>query len=170
MVDLITLEDFVTSTIRISNIDFLLIDSKKLRKGECSLRDAQGRKLCPVCNKWLQINKFNTHNATRDKLQHMCISCFRFASKQRVYKLSRDALLNMLNTQNNQCAICSTNIAKLFFIDHDHSCCPDRKNTCGKCVRGLLCGACNLALGAFKDNVDSLKKAIRYITKQGEKK
>jgi hypothetical protein len=31
-------------------------------------------------------------------------------------------------------------------VDHDHDCCPGR-NSCGKCVRQLLCVSCNLKVG-----------------------
>ena len=40
------------------------------------------------------------------------------------------------------------------FVDHCH-------NT-GK-YRGLLCVTCNTGLGAFKDNVDLMQKAIEYL-------
>lgn len=55
--------------------------------------------------------------------------------------------------QGGKCAICGTPKDK-FDIDHCHK--TDR-------VRGLLCGACNRALGLMKDNTVFLLKAIKYL-------
>lgn len=44
-----------------------------------------------------------------------------------------------------------------FCLDHDHI---------TKKFRGWLCHDCNRALGQFKDNVDILKNAIRYLERQ----
>jgi hypothetical protein len=74
----------------------------------------------------------------------------------------------MLQIQENRCA--NAECKKVFTntfgsrptIDHDHSCCPGRQ-TCGKCVRGLLCESCNHGLGQFKDSVEKLRGAADYL-------
>ena len=47
-------------------------------------------------------------------------------------------------------------------VDHDHSCCPERKS-CGDCVRGFLCWDCNRGLGTFQDSGEYLLSAYRYL-------
>ena len=47
-------------------------------------------------------------------------------------------------------------------IDHDHSCCPGQKS-CGKCVRGLVCFTCNLAMGNTSDNFRTLLNLATYL-------
>jgi hypothetical protein len=42
--------------------------------------------------------------------------------------------------------------------------CIDHCHTTGK-VRGLLCHACNRALGNFGDNIANLEQAIIYLSK-----
>lgn len=68
------------------------------------------------------------------------------------YGIDLDTYNNMLDSQDKKCVICKQ---KLFlYVDHDHS--------TGK-VRGLLCGQCNMGLGAFKDNIMTLQNAIDYL-------
>lgn len=62
------------------------------------------------------------------------------------------------------CEICGSVVDKLH-VDHDHNCCGPRSRTCGECVRGLICGPCNRALGMFKDDVRSLESAIAYLNR-----
>lgn len=64
----------------------------------------------------------------------------------------------LLKEQNECCKICGqkeTVDNKTLSVDHCHK--------TGK-VRGLLCHSCNVGLGAFKDNPESLKKAIDYLS------
>jgi len=61
----------------------------------------------------------------------------------------------MLKKQNNKCKICNTKFSKVTSnIDHCH--------TTNK-VRGILCTACNMGLGLFKDNTENLTNAITYL-------
>lgn len=48
-------------------------------------------------------------------------------------------------------------------MDHDHSCCPQKARSCGKCLRGLLCSSCNVMLGYAKDDPDVLLGAAEYV-------
>lgn len=69
----------------------------------------------------------------------------------------------LLALQNNECAICSSPVLVNDHLDHDHACCSRLKDSCGECLRGILCRGCNIGLGNFKDNVETLQAAIRYL-------
>jgi len=72
--------------------------------------------------------------------------------------------------QGGVCVICKhpNQNGKRLSVDHDHRCCPG-KQSCGECVRGLLCSTCNIALGLFKDSPELLFAALAYILKHAEK-
>jgi hypothetical protein len=77
--------------------------------------------------------------------------------------LSKDEVLQLLRKE--KCEICETETSPNkggFHIDHDHSCCPNKKS-CGKCVRGLLCQKCNSVIGFANDDPEILKAAISYL-------
>ena len=77
---------------------------------------------------------------------------------KRNYGITPEDYYDMLEKQEGKCKICSINIDDIdkhvFNIDHCH--------TTGK-VRGLLCQQCNSGIGMFKDRIDLLVKAIRYL-------
>jgi|SRR5579859_6476634 len=61
----------------------------------------------------------------------------------------------LVRDQDNKCAICGQedNLGWLS-VDHNHE--------TGE-VRGLLCRACNAAIGALKDDPDLVRKALEYL-------
>ena len=47
-------------------------------------------------------------------------------------------------------------------VDHDHSCCPG-PNSCGACIRGLLCGSCNVALANLEAGRGRYAGLLEYL-------
>jgi hypothetical protein len=79
------------------------------------------------------------------------------------YNLTNEKYQELLDKQNNSCKICLKSFTDITpYIDHNHECCPGQK-TCGKCIRGLLCHACNNLLGNAKDNRETLLRAADYV-------
>ena len=75
----------------------------------------------------------------------------------REYGISLDDYREMLKSQAGLCAICKTDKAGgagTFHVDHCHS--------TGH-VRGLLCRACNTAVGLFRDDAEALIEAAAYL-------
>lgn len=97
----------------------------------------------------------------------MCLECRKY---EKVYKawrrhgLSRVEGTALRLKQGNVCAICEREDKHWseLVVDHDHACCPGSTG-CIVCVRGLLCGTCNSGLGMFKDNLETMGKAIEYL-------
>jgi len=68
----------------------------------------------------------------------------------------------MYAKHDGKCWACRVNPATC--IDHDHTCCSGISG-CDKCVRGLLCGKCNLMLGLSRDNHQTLQQAREYLNR-----
>ncbi len=85
----------------------------------------------------------------------------RSANAKRRYGVNLDALLA---AQNGLCANPACD-APATDVDHDHLCCPTRAESCGECVRGILCGGCNRALGSVNDDVLRLYGLIEFLNK-----
>ena len=85
--------------------------------------------------------------------------------RKRKYGITTKQFDAMVELQNNRCTICNIEFTTeskntVPHIDHDHK--SDK-------VRSLLCGHCNVGLGAFKDNTTLLLNAISYLMHYQEK-
>lgn len=84
------------------------------------------------------------------------------------YGISLQDYLAILAAQGGGCAICGIEEGggreqdNRLHVDHDHSCCPGKKS-CGKCVRGLLCHHCNVAIGLMHEDPFVLVAAVEYL-------
>lgn len=74
---------------------------------------------------------------------------------KRKYGISPEQFNQMLSEQDSKCAICFS-ILDAPYVDHNHS--------TGQ-IRGLLCPACNFAIGSFRESETTLLSAIEYLRK-----
>jgi hypothetical protein len=102
----------------------------------------------------------------------------RLSELKRKFKIDEKWYLDKLEEQGRGCGICGSDDPGVshryvLFVDHDHKCCApgDRNNrgdTCGKCLRGLLCSPCNIRLGLIekRGRLDLASKAeLKYLKK-----
>jgi len=81
------------------------------------------------------------------------------------YGLTKEAYVTLVQNCGDICPICGREFGVTAYtkpvIDHCH--------TSGK-VRGLICRQCNIGLGAFKDNIKSMKNAIEYLKENNDQR
>lgn len=78
------------------------------------------------------------------------------------YGLSPEDYQNMLNKQNGVCAICLSPETTMSNAGYIKNLSVDHCHTTGR-VRGLLCHHCNTGVGKFRDSVELLESAIKYL-------
>jgi hypothetical protein len=91
-----------------------------------------------------EYNRLHGHRESRESRKKSNRK-YRIAS----YGLAQEDFDLLLNFQGYACGMCRKPFeeGQLIHVDHDHACCQKKNRSCGKCVRGLLCHACNIALG-----------------------
>lgn len=128
-------------------------------------------KRCPKCGEE-DLSKFGKNAGQPSGLQTYCKPCQSEMGKtasrafhlKNKYGLTLDAYAAMFDAQGGRCAICRREPREGYAlsIDHDHNCCPG-KETCGECIRGLLCVVCNSFLARCGDDIRVFQRVIQYI-------
>jgi len=91
-----------------------------------------------------EYNRLHGHRESRESRK----------KSNRKYRIARYGLAQedfdlLLKVQRYACGMCHKPFeqGQLIHVDHDHACCREKNRSCGECIRGLLCHACNIALG-----------------------
>ncbi len=144
--------------------------------------------ICSTCKLNKSLSDFYVSAKTKLGVGTRCKPCHNIYSrnwqkinpeKTRSYLLSKmgltiDEYNLMVAQQNGRCAACGqletatnsfTGEVKNLAIDHDHSCCPSTK-ACKSCIRGLLCQACNCALGLLNDDLSRIASLAKYLERK----
>jgi hypothetical protein len=138
-------------------------------------------KKCTKCGVQKPLSEFQKRQDRPSGYQSSCKKCLNSArlawglsNKKHIQEYNRKAklkinwgltpekFLEMQNKQNNVCEICKNpfKTSKDTHIDHCH-----KTGT----IRGILCAHCNHALGKFKDSIEILKSAQKYLQKYSKK-
>ena len=118
----------------------------------------------PTCKECRKEYRRDHYIQNREKTMKQTLEYERNNREQRYgYTLKRNYGMTlvdyqtMLSNQDSRCLGCSrheSDLKRRLFVDHDHK--------TGK-VRGLLCDACNKALGDVGDNTEILGNLIKYL-------
>ena len=116
-----------------------------------------GYQTCKRCGEDKPISEF--YSAGKFGRDKRCKPCFKKETNIRK-ELRKEAFEKGILYEGVECPICSKittlkpNTKDTAVVDHCHE---------TKTMRGILCMACNSALGKFGDNTILLRKAINYL-------
>lgn len=119
---------------------------------ECNAKMTEKQKAALVAREWRKRNL--EQSRANNKRTHV-------ANKYGITTEDYDALLK---AQNSVCAICGEASNSMHPKGKVYDLAVDHNHKTGA-VRGLLCRACNYALGLFRENPNHLKSALQYLEK-----
>lgn len=124
--------------------------------------EAGPTKKCLRCDLCRPSTEFDKNSAGKDGLRNWCKNCAREDHFQREYGIDLKKYNQMIEEQNNLCAICLKNETTLTNRGKISPLCVDHCHSTGR-IRGLLCRTCNSAIGLFEDDPELLLKAYNYL-------
>ena len=129
----------------------------------------QESKACKECGEVKTRDEFpmRVYNDRSSTPREFCNDCKVVGNRRKNlmsgYRMSLEEWQERYELQGGRCYVCGELPGlKGLMVDHDHECCPGARS-CGKCVRALICGNCNVALGMARDSVDRLRRLADYV-------
>lgn len=125
----------------------------------------------PSCGRTLPIESFDKLAGSGGRRRPVCNTCRKLWE---YYRISHDDWQCIAERQGGVCAIveCDTPViygsgAAGAHVDHDHQCQHSGKGkySCPDCVRGLLCAACNTAIGYVERTPQLVQGWVDYLAK-----
>jgi hypothetical protein len=119
------------------------------------------KKTCAKCKRRLPVDKFYKRGRNlRGKLRNVRhprnqyhSKCWRIAHLSSEFNIPKSQMRKILSGE--RCEICgASKLRRKLDLDHCHK--------TGE-IRGLLCESCNKGIGLLRDDVQLLRKAIKYL-------
>ena len=144
-----------------------------VRKKKCSIEDCErlhyAKTFCRVhYSRNLRNGTTEILNYRREAYGNTTYENVRKGHLKRRYQLTPEEYEEMAK---DGCHICGKEALpyKYLHLDHDHKCCST-ETSCGLCVRGILCDACNTAVGKYendkmREDYPFLNEIIAYVAK-----
>ncbi len=134
---------------------------RRLNKEKNAEYQRRWRKRHPTTLKAARSAQLERYRAMTPQQRRAATEGNYFASLMRKYGMTRESYERMLKKQKGLCALCrKPSPTRRMSVDHCHD---------TGVVRKLLCMMCNVALGHFRDDPATLKRAVRYLTSHGAK-
>jgi len=118
-------------------------------------------KVCKICGIEKPLDEFYYRTPNKNgsvSLRMECKSCRIEIQRYKKLGVCNVKYEEMLAKQKGVCAVCGCKLESSRYT----KLCVDHNHTTGK-IRGLLCTACNTAIGLMKDSTHRLANAIAYL-------
>lgn len=127
-------------------------------------------KICKVCKVGKSVEDFAPNQYGKDNRvlrRPVCRECY--SKKIKIHSVQKKEFKKIFPRpqigEKFHCPVC----LKTFIREHNNDVVLDHSHTDGS-VRGWLCSSCNTSIGKFDDDVETLKRAIEWISNGGIKK
>lgn len=136
-------------------------------------------KVCSKCDKIKELSEFNKNNQQKDGYYGYCKACY--GKRRKIYrkntkvahrgmiqgitykfKMTEASLQDMMHKQQGCCAICGVDFGSKLTNHNGRQYAIDHSHDTGK-VRGLLCMACNMYVGAMEAQKSGPDIVLEYI-------